>query len=164
MDMDSEAPGVSREQDLAREQGLDRQPNSSGCFICGLDNPIGLRMVFHEDREAGQVVAELAVPERYRSYPGVVHGGIQATLLDGTMGKAAQVHTGLAWTRARIATVEFRIRYRRPVPVEELLTIRAELVRTEGRDLYLKGQILNAAEEILTTAEARWRELDMPSE
>ena len=40
-----------------------RQPNSQGCFICGLANPIGLKMVFYEDRQANQVRAALSVSE-----------------------------------------------------------------------------------------------------
>jgi hypothetical protein len=30
-----------------------RQPNSAGCFVCGLRNPIGLKIVFEEDHERG---------------------------------------------------------------------------------------------------------------
>ena len=39
-----------------------RQPNSSGCFVCGLSNPIGLKIVFEEDHEQGEVHARLRVP------------------------------------------------------------------------------------------------------
>ena len=34
---------------------LNRQPNSHGCFVCGLSNPIGLKIVFHEDRDSNAV-------------------------------------------------------------------------------------------------------------
>jgi len=69
-----------------------RQPNSRGCFVCGLGNPIGLKMVFHEDCEKAQVRAELTVPDTYRSYPGVVHGGIVATILDETSALTLTIH------------------------------------------------------------------------
>lgn len=145
------------------EEILESKDPSNRCFACSPYNEHGLQMTFVRTGPRS-VESHYSVEPYLCGATGVVHGGIQATLLDDTMGKAAQVHTGLAWQRARIATVEFRIRYRRPVPVEKPLTIRAEFVRTEGRDLYMKGQILNAAQEVLTTAEARWRELDMPSE
>ena len=76
------------------DEPLNRQPNSHGCFVCGLSNPIGLKMVFHEDRANKQLRAELTVPETYRSYPGVVHGGIVATILDETSGRALMIHSG----------------------------------------------------------------------
>jgi acyl-coenzyme A thioesterase PaaI-like protein len=145
------------------EEIFESKDPSNRCFACSPHNEHGLRMNFVRTGPRS-VESHYSVEPYLCGATGVVHGGIQATLLDDTMGKAAQLHMGLGWEQARIATVEFRIRYRRPVPVEKPLTIRAELVRTEGRDLYMKGQILNAAEEVLTTAEARWRELDMPSE
>jgi acyl-coenzyme A thioesterase PaaI-like protein len=104
------------------ETAARRQPNSYGCFVCGLANPIGLKMVFYnefnEDPQRNQVRAGLTVPETYRSYPGVVHGGIVATILDETAGRAIMGE----WTRAQVgedpffATAKMEIRYRRPTP------------------------------------------------
>jgi acyl-coenzyme A thioesterase PaaI-like protein len=95
-----------------------RQPNSHGCFICGLANPIGLKMVFHEDQQKNLVRADLTVPETYRSYPGVVHGGIVATILDETSGRAIMSER----TRAQVgedpffATARIEVRYRQAAP------------------------------------------------
>lgn len=93
---------------------LCRQPNSHGCFICGLANPIGLKIVFHEDYERMQVWARLSVPERYRSYPGVVHGGIVATILDETSGRALMVHNQDA--NDFFVTAKMEVRYRHATP------------------------------------------------
>ena len=100
-------------------KGLDRQPNSSGCFICGLANPIGLKIVFHEDRERKQVCARLTVPERYRSYPGVVHGGIVATILDETSGRALMLHSGDI--HDFFVTAKLEVRYRGATPTDKPL-------------------------------------------
>ncbi len=91
-----------------------RQPNSHGCFVCGLANPIGLKIVFEERGEKAQVWAKLVIPERYRSYPGVVHGGIVATILDETSGRAIIMETGD--DNAFFATAKMSVRYRRPTP------------------------------------------------
>ena len=93
---------------------MKQQPNSHGCFVCGLKNPIGLKIVFFEDHEHGQVRAELTVPEDYRSYPGVVHGGIVATILDETSGRALMLHTGDP--NAFFVTARMEVRYRRAAP------------------------------------------------
>jgi acyl-coenzyme A thioesterase PaaI-like protein len=133
MDMDAGAP------DGSREQALDRQPNSSGCFICGLDNPIGLRMVFHEDREAGQVVAELSVSEQYRSYPGVVHGGIVATILDETAGRAWMLHSGDI--NDFFATARLEVRYRQSTPTETPLVAVGWVERAGASRAKVKGEL-----------------------
>jgi len=50
------------------------------CFGCDPDNPIGLAMTFTTD---GTVVESRWEPqEHYQGYTNVLHGGIQATLMD----------------------------------------------------------------------------------
>ena len=55
-----------------------------------------------------------------------------------------------------IVTAELNLRYRRPVPIGEPLVIRAEHVRSDGRDHFISGRIEAADGESLTLAEARW--------
>ena len=57
-----------------------KQPNSRMCFLCGRENPIGLKLDFYEDPERGQVRGDFTVSEDYQGYPGVVHGGIVAAV------------------------------------------------------------------------------------
>ena len=122
-----------------------RQPNSYGCFICGLANPIGLKMVFHEDHSTGQLRAELTVPDTYRSYPGVVHGGIVATILDETSGRALMIQSGDI--NDFFVTAKLEVRYRRATPTNTPLVaigwverygdrarVRGELRLKEGAD------------------------------
>jgi len=122
-----------------------RQPNSYGCFICGLGNPIGLKMVFHEDHSTGRLHAELTIPDTYRSYPGVVHGGIVATILDETSGRALMTHSGDI--NDFFVTAKLEIRYRRATPTNTPLVaigwverygdrarVKSELVLKEGAD------------------------------
>ena len=94
----------------------------------------------------------------------VVHGGIQATLLDETMGVAAQL--GLADTadNAPCVTAEMQLAYRRPVPIADEVVVRARLLEVDGRDLHIEGAIVGPDGELLTTATSRWRQLrDVPS-
>ena len=54
-------------------------------------------------------------------------------------------------------TAEFRLDYRRPVPSETGVRVRARLLRSEGRSYFVAGEILGTRDdEILTRAEARW--------
>jgi hypothetical protein len=57
------------------------------CFACGADNPDGLHLEFLLAPD-GSVVCFPAVSESFVGYPGYLHGGIIATLLDEAMSKA----------------------------------------------------------------------------
>lgn len=127
------------------------------CFGCGHRNERGLKLRFHVSPD-GEVRADYTVDDTYRGAPGVVHGGIQATLLDEVLGMAA--HAGAGLEGLNVATVDFRLRYRRPAPTHVPLAIHGRLLRVEGRDYFLEGEIVDPGGEVLTRAEARWRRID----
>jgi len=125
------------EMESAEMEG--RQPNSQGCFICGLENPIGLKIVFQQDVGEGVVYARLSVPEIYRSYPGVVHGGIVSTILDETSGRALIVQTGDA--NAFFATAKMEVRYRRAAPTDTPLLAVGWVERMGESRAWVRGEL-----------------------
>lgn len=127
------------------------------CFGCGAENGRGLQLSFRRTGERA-VECEYVAPEHYCGAPTVLHGGIQATILDEAMGKAA--HLAFEDPDLRIVTADFTLRYRRPVPVGTPLVARAELVRIEGPNLFIRGALLDADGAELTLGEARWRLID----
>ena len=60
---------------------MEKQPNSRMCFLCGLENPIGLKLAFYTDDE-GRCIAHFRPREEHQGYPGHLHGGIISSLLD----------------------------------------------------------------------------------
>jgi len=50
------------------------------CFGCGPDHPIGFRLAF--EVEGADVVTHFTPTERYQGPPGIMHGGLVATLAD----------------------------------------------------------------------------------
>jgi uncharacterized protein (TIGR00369 family) len=127
------------------------------CFACSPHNSQGLRLSFIRTGEH-TVETHYAADSHLCGMQGVVHGGIQATLLDEVMGSAAQC--GFEGKEAaNLVTVEFQIRYRRPAPSRETLIVRGEFDRIEGRDVHVKGSIFDADGELLTSATARWRRI-----
>jgi len=78
-------------------------------------------MVFR--REGERVVADFTPSEGHQGFPGVLHGGIIATLLDETMGR-----TG-ALRREWLVTGKLDVRYRQPAPVDRPLRVWAEIAR-----------------------------------
>ncbi len=92
------------------------------CFACGKDNPIGLHLDFHFEGE--EYVTHFEVKPEYQGWAGVAHGGLLATVLD-------EVMTRILWEQGiNSVTGRLEVRYRAPVPVGALLTVRA---RVTGR-------------------------------
>lgn len=113
-----------------------KQPNSRRCFICGVENPVGLHLKFYET-EAGEVVTEITVPEQYQGYPGIVHGGIVASMLDEVTGRAAMGSD--IWRFMMTAKLE--LRYRAPVPIGQPLVLVGRLVNRRGRLASAHGEV-----------------------
>jgi uncharacterized protein (TIGR00369 family) len=87
----------------------------------------------------------------------VLHGGIQATVLDEVMGVAAQLRLPPDAGRQALVTAELALRYRRPVPCVGEVRARARVVAIDGADYYVHGEIVDGADQPLTTARSRWR-------
>jgi len=99
----------------------------SGCFACGQDNPIGLRLRFTTEGDA--VRAEFTPGVQYQGYDGVLHGGIVAAALDDAM-------ANLFHLRGReTLTARLEIRFRREAPVGQRLVVTARLTG-ERRKLF----------------------------
>jgi uncharacterized protein (TIGR00369 family) len=109
---------------------MDKQPSSRACFLCGRDNPVGLHMAWYNDDAAGQIRAEVIVPARYNGYPGIVHGGIVAAILDETSGRAVLLEGS---AENLMVTAKLEVRYRRPTPTETPLAAVGWVV-TPGRN------------------------------
>jgi acyl-coenzyme A thioesterase PaaI-like protein len=94
---------------------MKKQPGSRSCFICGVQNPVGLRLSFYEnhDSDPKQVRIEIVIPDPYQGYPGVAHGGILAAILDELAGRALLIDGN---PDDLMMTLKMELRYRLPTP------------------------------------------------
>ncbi len=113
-----------------------KQPNSLKCFVCGVENSAGLHLTFY-DQADGSVVSDVTVPDRYQGYPGVVHGGIVASMLDEVAGRAAMQGD---ITRLMM-TARMEVRYRRPIPIGQRLHLVGRLGKRRGRLAIVYGEV-----------------------
>jgi uncharacterized protein (TIGR00369 family) len=90
-----------------------KQPSSRGCFLCGRENPVSLKVSWFNEPEECRVRARVTVPDTHCSYPGVVHGGVVAALLDETGGRAVMVSGD--FNRLMVA-VKLDVEFRRVTP------------------------------------------------
>jgi uncharacterized protein (TIGR00369 family) len=116
---------------------MNKQPNSDHCFVCGRKNPSGLYMQFY-DNGNDEVYSDYTVASRYQSYPGIVHGGILASMLDEVVGRVAIIGDHHHF----MVSVRLQVLYRHPVPVETPLKIRGRIVRLKGRLGKAQGEII----------------------
>jgi uncharacterized protein (TIGR00369 family) len=113
-----------------------KQPNSQMCFICGMHNPIGLKLFFYE-LEDGSLTAEFTARDEHQGYPGVLHGGIACALLDEIIGRASLAAGREQW----MMTAKLELRYTRPVPVGQPLTIIARIEKLSRHGMTGRGEI-----------------------
>ena len=126
------------------------QPNSRHCFVCGVENPRGLHLRFYESGP-GEVIAECTVPPEYQGYPGVVHGGIIAAMLDEVAGR---VHMGDSQTPRFMFTAKLDIRYRKNVPVGQPLRLVGKAGPTKRRSASASSAIYDQNGTLLAEADA----------
>ena len=124
----------------------DREQNM--CFGCSVKNPIGLRLRFSESEQA--LHARWTPSENYQGYPGILHGGIIASLLDETGGWCVSVKIGTAGV-----TSEMKTKFIAPVYISKgdlSLTARIEEQTEKSARIYCSlhdGQLKLCAEAII---------------
>lgn len=130
----------------------------SRCFGCGQANDEGLQLRFHRFAD-GTVETRHETSPHHCGLDTVVHGGIQATVLDEVMGVAAQLSLPEGSSDLACVTAEMHLAYKRPVPLAETVIARAKVDRIDGRDMYVTGGIVADDGQVLTEATSRWRQL-----
>ena len=88
----------------------------------------------------------MKLPARYQGATGFAHGGLIATLLDEAMAKT----NGLGGIRA--VTLRLQVSYRKLVPVEREIHLRAWRTSRRGRKLYLRSEIRDSENHLLAEA------------
>lgn len=126
------------------------------CFVCGKRNPYGLQLVFR--REGQSIVTDFQPREEHQGFPGVIHGGIVAAVLDETLGRASLLAQQPQWTM----TGKLEVRYRRYVPYGPLLRVRAWLLKERRSMLQAQGVLTLASDESTPLAEAQGIFLPLP--
>jgi len=135
-----------------------KQPNSKMCLVCGMKNPFGLKSFFYE-LDNGELLATFTPRDEHQSYPDVLHGGISASMLDETIGRAIMIRCGEEiWG----VTVEFTTRYRKPIPLNKTLRVVGRITKDSHRFFEGTGEIL--LENGTIAAEGRGRYIKQPLE
>jgi acyl-coenzyme A thioesterase PaaI-like protein len=137
-----------------------KQPNSRMCLICGLENPVGLHLHIYET-EPGTVETNYTAPEHFQGYPGVLHGGIVAAIIDEISGRA---HMGSDPLNPRFMfTAKLEVKYRKNVPIGKRLKIIGRAGRSKARSAEAWAGIYDAKTNELL-AEGTTLSINVPDE
>lgn len=133
---------------------LKKQNVSSNCLVCGIENDLGLKANFYE-LENNELVAICDTKEWHQSYPGRMHGGMSAAILDETIGRAISLSNDEIWG----VTVSLDIKYKKPVPTDCTIKVVGRIIK-ENRKLFEgTGEIILPTGEIAVTATGKYMKM-----
>lgn len=94
-------------------------------------------------------------------YPGILHGGIVATVMDETL-SFIMPGARLRWqnqSASEVVTAYLNTRYLKPVDIPGTYLVRVRLVTAEGRKTFVAGSIENESGEKVAEADALFVEV-----
>lgn len=136
---------------------MKKQPNSKMCFVCGLENAFGLKSRFYE-LENNEIMAVFQPSAEHQGYPGRLHGGIAATILDETIGRAIMInYSNNIWG----VTVDFSMRLRKPVPLDQEIRVVGRIVSDGKRTFEGSGEILLEDGSVAIEGKGKYLKMDI---
>ena len=133
-----------------------KQNSSKMCIVCGEDNDLGLKTSFYE-LENNELVAVCDTKDWHQSYPGRVHGGMSAALLDETIGRAISINDETIWG----VTASLDIKYKKPIPTDVTIKVIGRITK-ENRKLFEgSGEIILPNGEVAATATGKYMKMSV---
>ena len=136
---------------------VNRQKISKNCFVCGINNNLGLKTKFYET-SSEEIIAVFTPNDKLQSYPNILHGGISATILDETIGRALMVKYG---SESFGVTVELSLKYKKPVPLNQELKVVARVTNDKGRLYEGSGELILPNGDVAVTAKGKYMKKDI---
>ena len=122
----------------------------SACVVCGRKNPQGMKLPFQTCKD-GSVKARFFCDRLLQGYPGLIHGGMTAAILDGAMMNCLFAHGRIAVTGA------LAVRFLSPLAVERTVTVRARIKKSISMWHILESE-LRQGKRILAKGTAKFME------
>ncbi|OFW61648.1 MAG: thioesterase [Actinobacteria bacterium RBG_16_64_13] len=130
------------------------QKVSRMCLVCGVENPAGLKGRFFE-LEGGELAGVFQTGQQHQGYPGRLHGGLVSAILDETIGRAINLAHSDAWG----VTVEFTVKFRKPVPLDREIRAIGRITRDSSRIFEGTGEIVLEDGSIAANAHGKYLKL-----
>lgn len=119
------------------------------CFVCGPNNPLGLKVPFEIDRAGKTIRCEFVPGPEYQGFQGITHGGIITTLLDEAMVKLAfelEIPAVTAW---------IKVRFLAPLMSGEKVHITATITRDQKKLIEATAEAVTTDGKVLAKAQGK---------
>ena len=143
---------------------MNKQPNSHNCFICGVKNVAGAQVAFYEITDEDgtpEVLARFTGRDEHQGYPGRMHGGVAAGILDEVMSRCIAYGDNALNPPAWGVTIEMAVRYHAPVPLGVELTARGRIVRDRSRVADASAELLLPDGTVAVSATGKFMKLPL---
>jgi uncharacterized protein (TIGR00369 family) len=120
------------------------------CFVCSEVNKQGLQLEFTPSEDGG-VSSSFCCKPSFEGYPGVLHGGIVSSIVDGAMTNCLFAHDVVA------VTAELNVRFRSPVATGRMTSVRAKILRSDS-PLYVVEATITQDGKVRVTATGKFLE------
>ena len=120
------------------------------CFGCSPTNPSGLHMEFFKDGD--ELVCRWDPVEHYQGFHDILHGGIQATMMD-------EIASWVVFVILDTAGVTYQLntRFRKPVHISKgLITVRATLVKQQKRVAEIEARLYDGDNVLCAESQANY--------
>ncbi len=121
--------------------------DNHNCFGCSPNNPIGLKLTFLLDHET--VIAQWTPTKDYEGWQNILHGGIQATLMD-------EIASWVVFSVLKTAgfTIKMNIQLHKNVLISDgIITLRAKLLKQKLNLATIEVKLYNSKNELCSEGE-----------
>ena len=125
-------------------------PAKYRCIGCSPHNPIGIKLEFWDDGES--IVSFWQPRPEFMGWENVLHGGIQATLLD-------EIAAWVVYTKCETAgvTAELQVKYKKTVYTNKgKVTIKGRLLEKNRRMALILAQLFDADNQLCAEAHVKY--------
>jgi uncharacterized protein (TIGR00369 family) len=120
------------------------------CFVCGSQNPVGLKLEFQYDEQNREVVSKAIFNPHFQGWQGVLHGGLISTVLDEIMIKAA-AQNGL-----KCVTVELNVRFKKPASITKEFIVKGKVKEVRKRLVFAESSLIDSDNVIIASANGKF--------
>lgn len=129
---------------------IKKQPVSSNCFVCGVNNPVSLKIVFYETDDE-EIVSTFTLSENYQGFDNRVHSGIVSAILDEAISRSIRIFE----ENCIGISVEFKLNILKRVPFDQELKVLSRTTTNTKLIFEGTGEILDG-DNVLATAYGKY--------
>uniref|UniRef100_A0ACB8G8F8 Uncharacterized protein n=1 Tax=Sphaerodactylus townsendi TaxID=933632 RepID=A0ACB8G8F8_9SAUR len=123
---------------MKQKMDVRKKARDTRFFLRSMDKGLGFEYVMFFNPSQKRMTCIVQLGPYLEGPPGFVHGGSIATMFDATCSMCA------LFADSAFLTATFTINYKCPVQVGAVLLVDVKVERTEGRKVYLSGQVHSA--------------------